>query len=299
MRVVIGGGTGFVGRHLCRLLREHGYRTTIISRKEGPDQMTWNSLSELGLPEDCTAVVNIAGENILNPMVRWSEEFKNAVISSRVDTTKMMAEMIKKARNPPKVFVTMSGVGYYEPSPTAEYTESSTGGDFDFLSRLCTDWESAGSLPDDMAVRRVIVRSGVVLGRDGGMIQQLFLPFFLGIGGKIGTGKQWFPWIHIADISGIICHAIKNDDVTGILNGVAPEMATNSDFTQAYGRAMWRPTVFPIPTFMIKFMYQSERSKIILEGQKVIPKRTLESGYKYVFPDLKSTCSDCAKLMSS
>lgn len=139
---------------------------------------------------------------------------------------------------------------------------------------------------------------GVVLGRDGGMIQQIFLPFFLGIGGKIGTGKQWFPWIHIADISGIIFHAIKTDQVTGVLNGVAPETATNLDFTHAYGSAMWRPTVFPIPTIMVKFLYQSERSKIILDGQKVIPKRTLELGYKYIHPDLKSACSDCAKIMS-
>ncbi len=140
---------------------------------------------------------------------------------------------------------------------------------------------------------------GVVLGRDGGMIQQMFLPFFLGVGGKIGTGSQWFPWIHVADIAGIFTHAIMNSDVTGVLNGVAPESATNSDFTRAFARAMRRPAVFPVPSFVMNKVFGEERGKVILDGQKVLPKRTLESGYKFVYPDLASACENCSSLFSN
>ena len=138
--------------------------------------------------------------------------------------------------------------------------------------------------------------SGVVLGRDGGMIQQIFLPFFLGTGGKIGSGRQYFPWIHVADTAGIITYAIMKEHVTGILNGVAPEIATNEQFTKAFGAALKRPTLIPVPGVAMNLVYGPERGKIILEGQKVIPKRTLETGYKYLFPDLKSACQEFARL---
>lgn len=137
----------------------------------------------------------------------------------------------------------------------------------------------------------------MVLGRDGGMVQQMFIPFFLGVGGRVGSGSQWLPWIHVADIAGLFTHAILNPDVKGILNGVAPEAATNSDFTKAFARAMWRPAWFPVPGFVMNFVFGEERGKVILEGQKVLPKRTLESGYEFVYPDLKSACTNCAQLV--
>lgn len=296
MRVLIGGGTGFVGRHLANILIENGYKVTAVSRKAAQDQMTWKDVSRNGLPKDCTAVVNLAGENILNPMKRWTAEFKDEVLKSRVETTKTLAAAIKNANTPPKVFVTMSGVGYYQPNPFKEYTEYSKGGDHDFLSRLTVKWEEAGNLPESLNVRRVVVRSGVVLGRDGGMIQQIFLPFFMGVGGRLGNGKQYFPWIHVADTASIITFAIMNDKVTGVLNGVAPEIATNNDFTKAFGAALKRPTLIPVPGAAMEYIYGPERGKIILEGQIVKPKRTLELGYKYLYPDLKSACQDFARL---
>ena len=140
--------------------------------------------------------------------------------------------------------------------------------------------------------------SGVVLGRDGGMIQQTFLPFFMGLGGRIGSGRQYFPWIHVADIASIITFSIMNEQVTGVLNGVAPEIVTNEQFTKAFGAAfsVKRPTILPVPGTVMNWVYGPERGKIILEGQKVIPKRTLELGYKYLFPDLKSACEEFARL---
>lgn len=296
MSVLIGGGTGFIGRHLSNILVENGYKVTAVSRKSAPDHITWNEISRNGLPDGCTAVVNLAGENILNPFKRWNNAFKEEVVKSRVETTKLLASAIKSASTPPEVFVTMSGVGYYQPNPFKEYTEDSPGGDHDFLSRLSRKWEEVGNLPESLKVRRVIVRSGVVLGRDGGMIQQIFLPFFLGVGGRIGSGRQFFPWIHVGDMASIITFAIMNENVTGVLNGVAPEVATNNDFTKAFGAALYRPTLIPTPGWAMEKVFGEERGKIILSGQKVIPKRTLELGYEYLYPDLKSACKEFARL---
>lgn len=131
-----------------------------------------------------------------------------------------------------------------------------------------------------------------MLGRDGGMIKQIYWPFFFGAGGRIGAGTQWFPWIHVADVAGIVTHAIENDKVSGILNAVAPHPATNAEFTKTFASALRRLAVFPIPGFVMNFAYGPERGKVVLEGQKVIPKRTLQSGYKFVFPDLTSACRD-------
>lgn len=292
MSVLIGGGSGFLGRHLTKLLTDNGMKVTVLSRAAGPNRITWSDLQRSGLPDGCTAVVSMSGENILNPMKRWNDSFKQAVWSSRVDCTQALANAICQSTTPPKVFVSLSGVGYYKPDASREYDESSPGGDFDYLSELCTAWEGAAKLPSTISVRHVTIRSGVVLGRDGGMIQQIYYPFFFGLGGPISSGEQWFPWIHVDDLVGIVLHAITNDNVSGVLNGVAPESATNADFTKAFASAMCRPAFFPVPGFVMNFVFGHERGKVMLEGQKVIPKRTLESGYTFLFPDLASACKN-------
>ena len=137
-----------------------------------------------------------------------------------------------------------------------------------------------------------ILFSGVVLGHGGGMFQQIYWPFFFGLGGHISSGKQWFPWIHVADTAGFISYAIENRHVSGVYNGVAPETLTNAQFTKVFASAMNRPALFPVPDFMIKAVFGLERGKVILEGQMVVPKRTLESGYNFLFPNLNSACRD-------
>lgn len=136
--------------------------------------------------------------------------------------------------------------------------------------------------------------AGVVLGRDGGVIQQSYIPFSFGLGGRIGSGKQWFPWIHISDIVGIYKHVITNPNVSGVLNGVAPEHVTNTDFTQAFAKALHRPAFFPVPGFLMHLVFGDIRAKVILEGQRVIPERTLNSGYEFQFPDIQSACNQLA-----
>ncbi|XP_054505774.2 epimerase family protein SDR39U1 isoform X1 [Agelaius tricolor] len=292
MRVVVGGGTGFVGRALTQLLRSRGHQVTHVSRRGGKDRISWEELSHSGLPL-CEAVVNLAGENVLNPFRRWNDAFCREVVSSRVETTKALAKAIAAAEQPPRAWVLVTGVGFYRPSPTAEYTEDSAGGDFDFFSRLVSSWEAAALIPGS-PTRGVVVRSGVVLGRDGGAISQMLLPFRLGLGGPMGSGLQPFPWIHIQDLAGIVCHALEKESVRGILNGVAPSSpgTSNGTFAQELAAALGRPALLPVPAWAVRAVFGAERAAMLLEGQRVLPKRTLESGYSFIFPELPAALKD-------
>lgn len=287
--VVIGGGTGFIGTHLCKVLKAKKYDFTIISRMPGPRRMTWIDLKEKGLPDGTTAVVNLAGQNVLDYKRRWTEGFKQNVWNSRINTTCALAKAIVKAKNEPSSFVAISGVGIYEPHECREYTEESRGKEFDFLSKLCFEWENASRLPTTCTCRRVVLRTGVVLGRDGGMVKQLYWPYFLGLGGPVNPGSQFLPWIHISDLARLIIFAIDNK-VTEVLNAVAPQPITNKEFSQAFGKALGRPAIFPVPEFIMNTIYNEERAKIVTSGQKVIPKRTQLLGFKYSFPDIDSAC---------
>nr|XP_042710828.1 epimerase family protein SDR39U1 isoform X3 [Chrysemys picta bellii] len=250
MRVLVGGGTGFVGGALTQLLRSRGHEVTHVSRHPGPDRISWDELSHSGLPP-CDAAVNLAGENVLNPLRRWDDAFRRVVVASRVETTKTLAKAIAEAERLPRSWVLVTGVGYYRPSPTAEYTEESPGGDFDFFSRLVSAWEAAAKIPGD-STRQAVVRSGVV------------------------------------------CHALETEGVRGVLNGVSPASSgtSNADFARELGSALGRPALLPLPSWAVRGVFGAERAVMLLEGQRVAPKRTLESGYCFVYPDLPSALQD-------
>ncbi|KAM6042223.1 epimerase family protein SDR39U1 isoform 1-T1 [Chlamydotis macqueenii] len=292
MRVLVGGGTGFVGRALTQLLRSRGHEVTHVSRQGGTDRISWEELSHSGLPL-CDAVVNLAGENVLNPFRRWGDAFCKEVVSSRIETTKTLAKAIADAEQPPRAWVLITGVGYYHPSLTAEYTEDSPGGDFDFFSRLVSSWEAA-ALICGSPTRGVVVRSGVVLGRGGGAVSQMLWPFRLGLGGPLGSGIQPFPWIHIQDLAGIVYHALESECLQGVLNAVSPcsPATTNGTFAQELAAALGRPALLPVPAWAVRAVFGAERAVMLLEGQRVVPKRTLESGYRFIFPDLSGALKD-------
>ncbi|NXN18544.1 D39U1 protein, partial [Indicator maculatus] len=288
-----GGGTGFVGTALTQLLRSRGHVVTHVSRRRGRDRISWEELSRSGLPL-CDAVVNLAGENVLNPFRRWNDAFCKEIISSRVETTKTLAKAISDAEQPPRAWVLVTGVGsYYHPSLTAEYTEDSPGGDFDFFSRLVSSWEAAAVIPGS-PTRGVVVRSGVVLGRGGGAISQMLWPFRLGLGGSMGSGLQPFPWIHVQDLAGIVSHALESECLQGVLNGVSPAApaTTNGSFAQELAAALGRPALLPVPAWAVRAAFGAERALLLLEGQRVVPRRTLESGYRFIFPDLAAALKD-------
>ncbi|XP_008543283.1 epimerase family protein SDR39U1 [Microplitis demolitor] len=294
--VVIGGGTGSIGRALTYALRNEGHTVTILSRQEtGPDILSWQNLAIKGLPKDTTDVINVAGQNILDPMKRWNEEFKNEVWDSRIRTTKTLAQAINRKPDV-KSFVTISGVAYYKPDDTKEYTEYDKCEPYDYLSELTHAWEEATELAPNSTCRRVTIRSGVVLGRYTGMIQKVIMPFFLGLGGPIGSGNQIMPWIHISDLVDLFIFAIEEEQVKGILNGVSPQIITNKQFTKAFAKAMWRPAFIPLPEFAVNLIFSSERAKIMIEGQKVIPKRVLEYGFEYSYSDINEACQQFADI---
>ncbi|GBP41031.1 hypothetical protein EVAR_82991_1 [Eumeta japonica] len=267
-KILIGGGTGFVGRNLTALVTSNGYEVTNVSRMPATNNISWSKLELSGLPKGTTSVVNLAGQQFMDFTKYWTPGFKQNVQNSRVFTTKSLAKAINQAKEKPKVFVLITGVGAYEPSETIKYDENSPTTGTDFFSRLVVEWEKAALVdppvrlvinlvcndleskqstvwvlqdePNPTKVIRdkstmkqmVIIRSGVVLGRWGGMIKNMFLPFFFGFGGPIGSGKQFLPWIHVQDLVRLILFSIENDKVEGILNGVSPQVITNEAFTK-------------------------------------------------------------------
>ncbi|XP_023012375.2 epimerase family protein SDR39U1 [Leptinotarsa decemlineata] len=294
LNVLVGGGTGFIGSVLCNALKTKGYGVTVISRMPGPQRISWNELLSKGLPKDTTAVVNLAGQNVMDISRRWTHGFKQNVYNSRINTTKSLAKLIDEASVKPSVFVTMSGVGAYKPDTSKEYDENSCIVEFDFFSKLCKDWERAAALKleSQSSCRIVTIRSGVVLGRTGGMIRQLYLPFYLGLGGPVGDGSQYMPWIHIDDLISLIIFAIQKPTVEGVLNGVAPYPCTNKDFSNAFGKALHRPAFIPLPSFVLNLLLNKERAVMMTEGQKVLPKKTIAAGFKYQYPDIERACKE-------
>uniref|UniRef100_A0A6G1SCB5 Epimerase family protein SDR39U1 n=1 Tax=Aceria tosichella TaxID=561515 RepID=A0A6G1SCB5_9ACAR len=304
--ILVGGGTGFVGRHLVDLLRKGGAKVRILTRRPGSssDQISWDTIKRKGLPSDTTAVVNLAGRNLLEPGL-WTENYKKEVYSSRIETNKLLANAINAATNKPRSFVTVSGVGYYPTganSETTEYDEEwqpkATTNDKhqdSFLTKLARDWEAASKLDEEAMAktRRVIIRAGVVIGPDGGIIANMMLPFKLGLGGPIGDGQQWLPWIHVDDLANMFKFSILNDHVEGIVNGVAPEQVKNKQFADLFAKSLSRPSFLPLPGFAVNLMFGSERAPVLLQGQRVKSRAGL-IGFRYQYPTLESAINACS-----
>lgn len=315
IHVLIGGGSGFIGAALTEALRERGDRVTWISREIGPDRITWASLDANGLPP-CDAVVNLAGKHILNLQQPWNEAYKAELIASRVETTSALVRAIKAAPNPPAVFVSTAGKCFYgtrEMSRDAAYPvldEDAEPMGVDYPAELVRQWEHAAS-GVDARVRHVKVRVGVVLGdverkswlgrfwRIGaarGFLPIIRLPFCVGLGCSIGTGRQPFPWIHIDDMVGVLVHVIDHPETQGRYNAVSPGIVDNRTFTQIFARHLRRPVVWTAPTWLVRAIVGEERASILLEGQHVVPRRTLASGYRFKFADLDAAMTDLVKI---
>lgn len=316
MHVLIGGGSGFVGSALARHLRERGDTVTIVSRTPGPGRITWDDVRGGRIP-DCDAVVNLAGQHILDLRRRWTDAYRDEVVRSRVDTTTALVNTLNAMQKPPAVFVSTAGKCFYgtgEVKPGADYpvlTEESTPMGIDFPAELVGLWEAAAEGIDGTRIRHVRVRIGIVLGsvqresffgrlwrigRARGLLPIIRLPFCLGIGATIGHGRQPFPWVHIDDIVGILIHVIDHPQAVGRFNAVAPGIVNNNDFTRAFARRLRRPIVWALPPRLVRAIVGNERASILLEGQNVVPKRTLESGYVFRFPDIDTALDDLVKI---
>jgi uncharacterized protein (TIGR01777 family) len=273
MRIVITGAGGFIGTHLASTLRQAGHEVAPLGRGASASDAAQ-------LCDGASAVVHLAGESVSQ---RWTPEVKQRIRDSRVLGTERLVQGLSIARNRPQVLVCASAVGYYGDRGDEILTENSAPGT-GFLPDVCVQWETKADLASALGMRVVKVRTGVVFGPDGGALKQMLTPFKAGAGGRLGSGRQWMPWIHIDDIVGIFRHGIESA-VNGPLNGAAPGIVTNADFTDALGRALHRPTIMPVPRFALKIMF-GEMADVILSSQRMVPHMTEQSGYQFQYPEL-------------
>jgi hypothetical protein len=283
MRVLLTGGTGFIGDAVARALRGAGHDVTIVSRQPGfvpAKAIAWDGVGAAMAETD--AIVNLAGESIAAG--RWTAARKRAIVDSRVDATRVLVRAIAESSHRPSVLVNASAVGVYGPRGDDALDESTAPGD-DFLASVCRRWEAAAWEAKAHDVRVAALRFGVVLGRDGGALQRMLIPFRLCLGGPIGGGRQWMSWIHRDDVVGLVLAALERDAYAGPVNATAPTPVRNRDFTKALGAAVHRPAVLPTPGFALRIAL-GEMADMLLTGQRVVPAAATAAGYAFKHPDL-------------
>jgi uncharacterized protein (TIGR01777 family) len=292
MKILITGGTGFVGSQLTSRLTRDGNGVTILTRSLKGSGEAARGISYLqGDPtqkgpwqeaiKNHDAVINLAGASIF---AKWTEEHKKAIRESRVSTTRNIVEGIPSHPQKPFTLLSTSAVGYYGFCGDEEITETSLNGN-DFLARIASEWEGEALKAQEKGARVVITRFGIVLGEKGGALGQMIPLFKKFIGGPIGSGKQWFSWIHIKDLAEAFVFLMKHPEISGPVNICAPNPVRNKNLAKALGKALHRPSFMPAPGFMIKLVL-GEFGSVILEGQRVIPKRLLDSGFTFQYPDI-------------
>jgi uncharacterized protein (TIGR01777 family) len=300
VRVAITGASGLVGSALARRLLDRGDEVTALSRDPS---MTRSRLPDGARSERIVAgqsealaevlsghdgVVNLAGEPVLGR--RWNDRVRRELIDSRVEGTRTVVDAMAKALQPSPVLVSASAVGYYGHREEAEVAED-TGPGHDFLAELAVKWEAAANRATEAGGRVVALRIGVVLSRDGGALPRMLPPFKLFLGGPIGNGRQGFPWIHIDDLTGLILHALDDAALSGPMNATAPQPVTNAEFSKALGRALGRPSWLPVPRAALRLLI-GPAATMLTTGQMAVPRRALDTGYEFRFPDVDSALLD-------
>ncbi|HIC44893.1 MAG TPA: TIGR01777 family protein [Sulfurimonas sp.] len=271
MNILICGSSGFVGNELRTYFQAKGNNVLGLRVREGT---TIENISKQ--VEGVDILINLAGVSIFS---RWTQSYKKSLYNSRIDTTKKLVKAISLCHNKPRMFISTSAVGIYK---NEEYSDENSGYGTSYLSKICKDWEDEAFKTN---IPTTIFRFGVVLGKNGGMLQKMWLPFFLGLGGIIGSGKQSLSWIHIYDLCKAYEHIIEND-LEGVYNLCSPLPTSNQELTKTLAGLMKRPSVFPVPAFMIRLIF-SEGASFILEGQRVRPKHLLAKGFKFKYTSIQ------------
>jgi uncharacterized protein (TIGR01777 family) len=291
MKVLLAGGTGFIGTHVARRLRNDGHSVSLLSRRPGQGLIAWDAVHggawEQAL-DGVDAVINLTGESV--GAGRWTSRQKERIRNSRIDATRAIVEAIRKSQVKPGVLINASAVGYYGHVEENDVTENAPVGD-DFLGETCRLWESEALKAGESGVRVVMMRTGFVIGRDSTAFKRLQLPFKLFAGGPFGTGKQWFPWIHIEDVAAGYVFAIKQSALSGPVNLSAPHPVRVRDLARELGRVLRRPSFMPAPAFALKIVL-GEMSDLLLKGQKVVPRKLLESGFDFRFSEVPAALKD-------
>ncbi len=288
MRALITGGTGFIGQHLAKRLSRPiivGRNVEKIKRLFADNEVRKWDGSQDAAPDfldGVDTIFHLAGESIFHD--RWNAAKKERIRASRIEGTRHLIELIAKAKNRPTTLICSSAIGYYGSRKDEKLTERSTPGN-DFLAKVCLDWEREALRAEEYGVRVVLIRTGIVLGDDGGILAQMRLPFKLGLGGRLGSGHQYMSWIHIDDLTAIMFEAMENTNLRGPINAVSPNPITNRDFTRALATTLHRPALLSVPAFALKVVL-GEFANVALSSQRVLPEVLQQAGYTYRFPEL-------------
>jgi uncharacterized protein len=299
-KIIITGATGLIGKKLSRALNDRGDEVTVFTRNTDSANKTipfvkslvkWNYKN----PDEWKnhldgkdAIVHLAGINLFSR--RWNDNFKKEIIESREISTRNLVKSLKDCNKKPQVFISASGVGYYGDGGDKILSEDSSKGN-DFLADVCNVWEHESRKADDYGIRNVQVRTGIVLSSEDGALKQMLLPFKLFIGGSLGSGKQWFPWIHIDDIVGIYIHAIDNKNLSGAVNSASPNIVRMKEFAKTLGKVMKRPSLFAVPEFVLRIVV-GEAAGTVVTGQRVSEDKLLNSEYKFGFENLEEALAE-------
>lgn len=301
MKILVTGSSGFIGSALVQYLEEEGHEVIRMSRdrkhidrdkKPRDNPFYWQpreKIIEFDEDTPLDAVINLAGENILG---RWTSAKKEEILQSRVCGTTVLCETLAQAKHKPKVIINGSAMGYYGDQQAAIVDENTSAGT-GFLAEVAINWENAAKPAIDAGIRTVFLRTGLVIGRQGGVLKNMLLPFQLGLGGKLGSGEQYMSWIAMADVLSIVTFLLEHPTIAGPVNMVAPSPVSNSEFTQTLGRVLKRPTLLPMPAFIARMVFGELADEALLSSTRVYPSALEQAGYQFKFKDLESCLAEC------
>lgn len=291
MKIIVSGASGLVGKNLIPVLIAKGHSVYRLVRKTptAADEILWSEKtgiaeSDIAKLEGFDAVIHLAGDNVASE--NWNEEKKRRIKESRTVGTKVLIDSFRRVAAKPKIFIAASAIGFYGDRGDEILDESSARGQ-GFFPDVCDAWETEIRRAAELGARTVTIRIGIVLSKQGGAVEKMYLPYSFGVGGVIAGGRQWMSWIALDDLTAMFLHLLEND-LSGIFNGTAPNPATNAEFVKTFGKVLKRPTIFPIPAFAIKLLFGEMGETALLGGARVLPKHLLESGFEFKYPNLEA-----------
>ena len=313
-RYLITGGSGFIGTQLIKQLLLEGHDVTVLTRDEVKTMNHFDALMKQAKKErdapnvaqntvktitgfeqltddnSFDAIINLAGQGIADK--RWSDKVKQQLLDSRINTTRALYKYLKDTLIKPDVVISGSALGFYGIQHGDKQLNEFALGDDSFSSKLCTAWETEAKPIEALGIRTCYLRTGIVLGKNGGALAKMLAPFKLGLGGPMGNGKQWMSWIHMDDIIGIIRYTVEHETINGAINATAPTPVTNKTFSSMLGKALKRPALIPMPAFVLKLMMGQMAEELLLSGQRVMPQKILDAGYSFKFKQLPEALHD-------
>jgi uncharacterized protein len=291
MKLLITGSSGFIGKELVSFLKINGHDPFKLVRTpaKNREEIFWdieNQTVDSSLLEGFDAIIHLAGENIGSG--RWNEQKKQKIFNSRIQSTRLLAKLIPRLKLPPKVFISTSAIGFYG-DRGEEYCFENTPNGTGFLADVCKKWEEETLPISESGIRTVIMRNGIVLSPKGGVLKKTLLPFKLGLGGKLGSGKQFMSWIALDDLLAIVLFILQNEQLEGALNTVSPNPVTNLEFTKTVGAILHRPTCFSVPAFLLRFLLGAEMAdELLLNSVRVKADKLIKNGYTFLYPDINN-----------